>query len=43
MQMIILILTKMENNKHKIKDSDLLGCERHITTQHHIPEDPSPQ
>jgi len=43
MQMITLVLTQMENNKHKIKDSDLLECEQHITTQHHIPEDQSPQ
>jgi len=43
MQMITLVLTKMENNKYKIKDSDLLGCEHHITTEHHIPEDRSPQ
>jgi hypothetical protein len=30
--MITLALTKMENNKYKIKDSDFLGCEHHVTT-----------
>jgi hypothetical protein len=43
MQMIILILTKMENNKYKIKNSDLLRCEHHVMTQHRILVDPSPQ
>jgi len=33
----------MENNKYKIKNSDILRCERHVTTQHHIPVAPSPQ
>jgi hypothetical protein len=30
--MITLVLTKMENNEYKIKDSDFLGCECHVTT-----------